>query len=124
MVIGAEPSAPRDGGNASHDAGRSVGRAGRDVGGGGGDRPLRIERCRLPSGTSYWRWLCRWCGEFGGGRGHPDTLGRALRHCTEHPEHPSSLVPGVLCSQRLPRPLAHLPGATRYDRLVSAQHGR
>ena len=39
-------------------------------------------------------------GEYGGGRHHPDAVSRAMRHCAEHPEHRSSLLPPTLCRQR------------------------
>lgn len=87
---------------------------------------MRVDRCRPGTGVPYWRWRCRWCGDFGGGRDHGDTFTRALRHCTEHPYHPSSLVPGTRCAQHWPifgihRPPDTAPLPTVYDQLVAAQ---
>jgi hypothetical protein len=98
---------------------------------GGAERLLRVHRSRPAAGAVYWRWHCRFCGEYGGGQDHPDTLSRALRHCAEHPYHPSSLVPGSRCAQVWPLPVP-VPEATIgppeeaetgtvYDRLVAAQ---
>lgn len=63
-------------------------------------RPLRVSLSRPGVGPAYWRWDCRRCGEYGGGAYHADALGRALRHCAEHPEHRSALLPPVRCRQR------------------------
>ena len=62
--------------------------------------PLKIRRFEGDDGLSFWRWDCGNCGEYGGGRHHPDAVSRAMRHCAEHPEHRSSLLPPVLCRQR------------------------
>ena len=62
--------------------------------------PLRIRRHFSDEGQPFWRWDCETCGEYGGGRHHPDAVTRAMRHCAEHPEHRSSLLPPVLCRQR------------------------
>ena len=59
-----------------------------------------VRRCHPEDGPSYWRWDCRRCGEYGGGRSHRDAVGRATRHCTEHPHHRASLLPPVRCRQR------------------------
>jgi hypothetical protein len=84
-----------------------------------------VHRSRPPTGATYWRWHCRWCGEYGGGQGHHDALSRALRHCAEHPYHLSSLVPGSRCAQRWPLlavgPLEPTREPTVYDQLVAAQ---
>jgi hypothetical protein len=58
---------------------------------------LKIRRCEPEDGPAFWRWDCAMCGEYGGGRHHPDAITRALRHCGEHPEHRSSLLPPVRC---------------------------
>jgi hypothetical protein len=58
---------------------------------------LRIRRCLPEEGPAFWRWDCSRCGEYGGGRHHFDAVARAMRHCTEHPEHRSSLLPPVRC---------------------------
>jgi hypothetical protein len=58
---------------------------------------LRIRRCEPDEGPAFWRWDCARCGEYGGGRHHFDAVSRAMRHCTEHPEHRSSLLPPVRC---------------------------
>lgn len=63
-------------------------------------RPLRVARSRPEVGPGYWRWDCRRCGEYGGGADRADALGRALRHCAEHPEHPSALLPPLRCRAR------------------------
>ena len=62
--------------------------------------PLRIRRHLSDEGQPFWRWDCLDCGEYGGGRHHPDAMTRAMRHCTEHPDHRSSLLPPALCRQR------------------------
>jgi len=62
--------------------------------------PLKIRRYEAEDGPAFWRWDCASCGEYGGGRHHPDAVARALRHCAEHPEHRSSLLPPALCRQR------------------------
>jgi hypothetical protein len=62
--------------------------------------PLRIRRHLSEEGVPFWRWDCESCGEYGGGRHHPDAVSRAMRHCAEHPEHRSSLLPPALCRQR------------------------
>jgi hypothetical protein len=59
-----------------------------------------VRRCHPGDGPSYWRWDCRRCGEYGGGRSHPDAITRATRHCGEHPQHRSSLLQPVRCRQR------------------------
>ena len=61
---------------------------------------LRIRRHESDEGPAYWRWDCARCGEYGGGRHHPDAVNRALRHCAEHPEHRSSLLPPSRCRER------------------------
>jgi hypothetical protein len=61
---------------------------------------LRIRRQESGEGPAYWRWDCGRCGEYGGGRHHPDAVSRALRHCAEHPEHRSSLLPPTRCRER------------------------
>lgn len=60
---------------------------------------LKIRRCRPVEGPAFWRWDCAMCGEYGGGRHHPDAVSRAMRHCAEHPEHRSSLLPPVRCRE-------------------------
>jgi hypothetical protein len=62
--------------------------------------PLKIRRYASDDGPAFWRWDCSQCGEYGGGRHHPDAVTRALRHCTEHPEHKSSLLPPARCRER------------------------
>ena len=62
--------------------------------------PLRIRRHFSDEGQPFWRWDCETCGEYGGGRHHPDAVTRAMRHCGEHPDHPSSLLPPAVCRQR------------------------
>lgn len=69
--------------------------------------PLRIRRHLAEEGPAYWRWDCASCGEYGGGRHHPDAITRAMRHCTEHPEHRSSLLPPARCRQPDPRMPVH-----------------
>lgn len=60
---------------------------------------LKIRRCIPDDGPAFWRWDCARCGEYGGGRHHPDAMTRAMRHCGEHPEHRSSLLPPVRCRE-------------------------
>jgi hypothetical protein len=62
--------------------------------------PLKIRRFLSDEGPAFWRWDCGNCGEYGGGRHHSDAVTRAMRHCAEHPEHRSSLLPPLLCRQR------------------------
>ncbi|MEV4349583.1 hypothetical protein AB0J83_34410 [Actinoplanes sp. NPDC049596] len=62
--------------------------------------PLKIRRYPSDEGPAFWRWDCGNCGEYGGGRHHSDAVTRAMRHCAEHPEHRSSLLPPLLCRQR------------------------
>ena len=62
--------------------------------------PLKIRRFPSEDGPAFWRWDCANCGEYGGGRHHSDAINRATRHCAEHPEHRSSLLPPMLCKQR------------------------
>ena len=61
---------------------------------------LRIRRHESDEGPAFWRWDCARCGEYGGGRHHSDAVSRALRHCAEHPEHRSSLLPPARCRER------------------------
>ena len=61
---------------------------------------LRIRRYESDEGPAFWRWDCARCGEYGGGRHHPDAVTRALRHCAEHPDHRSSLLPPSRCRER------------------------
>ena len=61
---------------------------------------LKIRRFPSDDGPGFWRWDCARCGEYGGGRHHSDAINRATRHCVEHPEHRSSLLPPMLCKQR------------------------
>jgi len=69
---------------------------------------LRIRRHESSDeGPAYWRWDCARCGEYGGGRHHPDAVSRALRHCSEHPEHRSSLLPPARCRERSRQPAVH-----------------
>ena len=69
--------------------------------------PLRIRRHDSDDGPAYWRWDCAGCGEYGGGRHHPDAITRAMRHCAEHPHHRSSLLPPAKCRQPDPRLPVH-----------------
>ncbi|BCJ54330.1 hypothetical protein Asp14428_58050 [Actinoplanes sp. NBRC 14428] len=69
--------------------------------------PLRIRRQESEDGPAYWRWDCAGCGEYGGGRHHRDAVSRAMRHCAEHPEHRSSLLPPVRCRERDHRLAVH-----------------
>ncbi|OJF11304.1 hypothetical protein [Couchioplanes caeruleus] len=69
--------------------------------------PLRIRRHDSDEGPAYWRWDCASCGEYGGGRHHPDAVSRAMRHCAEHPEHGSSLLPPARCRERDHRLAVH-----------------
>jgi hypothetical protein len=62
--------------------------------------PLKIRKYDADDGPAYWRWDCGQCGEYGGGRHHVDAVTRAMRHCGEHPEHRSSLLPPALCRQQ------------------------
>lgn len=62
--------------------------------------PLKIRRHDSEEGPAYWRWDCANCGEYGGGRHHRDAVSRAMRHCSEHPEHRSSLLPPARCRER------------------------
>jgi hypothetical protein len=62
--------------------------------------PLKIRRFPSEDGPAFWRWDCANCGEYGGGRHHSDAINRATRHCAEHPDHRSSLLPPMLCRQR------------------------
>jgi hypothetical protein len=62
--------------------------------------PLKIRKFDGEDGPAFWRWDCANCGEYGGGRHHEDAVSRAMRHCAEHPEHRSSLLPPTLCRQR------------------------
>jgi len=71
--------------------------------------PLRIRRHESEDGPAYWRWDCASCGEYGGGRHHPDAVTRAIRHCAEHPEHRSSLLPPLRCRQNETRILPAHP---------------
>ena len=61
--------------------------------------PLKIRRFEAEDGPAFWRWDCANCGEYGGGRHHTDAVLRAVRHCREHPEHGSSLLPPMRCRQ-------------------------
>ena len=69
--------------------------------------PLKIRRREAEDGSAYWRWDCDSCGEYGGGRHHSDAVSRAMRHCGEHPEHRSSLVPPSRCRERDHRLAVH-----------------
>jgi hypothetical protein len=69
--------------------------------------PLKIRRREAEDGSAYWRWDCDSCGEYGGGRHHRDAVTRAMRHCVEHPEHRSSLVPPSRCRERDHRLAVH-----------------
>jgi hypothetical protein len=62
--------------------------------------PMKIRRHESDEGIAFWRWDCMQCGEYGGGRHHPDAVTRATRHCAEHPGHRSSLLPPLRCRQR------------------------
>jgi len=61
--------------------------------------PLKIRRFESDEGPAFWRWDCSRCGEYGGGRHHPDAISRATRHCAEHPQHRSSLLPPTRCRE-------------------------
>ena len=61
---------------------------------------LKIRRHESDEGPAFWRWDCARCGEYGGGRHHTDAVHRALRHCAEHPDHRSSLLPPTRCRER------------------------
>jgi hypothetical protein len=69
--------------------------------------PLRIRRYESADGPAFWRWDCSQCGEYGGGRHHPDAITRAMRHCGEHPEHRSSLLPPARCRRETGAVTAH-----------------
>ena len=69
--------------------------------------PLKIRRHESEDGPAYWRWDCESCGEYGGGRHHSDAITRAMRHCGEHPEHRSSLLPPTRCRERDNRLAVH-----------------
>jgi hypothetical protein len=69
--------------------------------------PLAIRRYASDEGAAFWRWDCAQCGEYGGGRHHPDAIARALRHCREHPQHRSSLLPPARCRQEPTQVLVH-----------------
>jgi hypothetical protein len=69
--------------------------------------PLKIRRHESEDGPAYWRWDCDSCGEYGGGRHHSDAITRAMRHCGEHPEHRSSLLPPSRCRERDHRLAVH-----------------
>jgi hypothetical protein len=60
---------------------------------------LKIRRFPSDDGPGFWRWDCARCGEYGGGRHHPDAITRAMRHCGEHPDHRSSLLPPTRCRE-------------------------
>jgi hypothetical protein len=60
---------------------------------------LKIRRHAAEDGPAYWRWDCARCGEYGGGRHHTDAISRAMRHCAEHPQHRSSLLPPMRCRE-------------------------
>jgi hypothetical protein len=61
---------------------------------------LKVRRVEADEGPAFWRWDCARCGEYGGGRHHRDAISRAVRHCAEHPEHRSSLLPPTRCRER------------------------
>ncbi|UQU65920.1 hypothetical protein COUCH_06315 [Couchioplanes caeruleus] len=69
--------------------------------------PLKIRRHDSDEGPAFWRWDCGNCGEYGGGRHHSDAVSRAMRHCAEHPEHRSSLLPPARCRERDHRLAVH-----------------
>jgi hypothetical protein len=71
--------------------------------------PMKIRRYESDEGPAFWRWDCSRCGEYGGGRHHSDAMTRALRHCAEHPEHRSSLLPPMRCAEdrEPPAPVVH-----------------
>jgi len=69
--------------------------------------PLKIRRFEADEGPAFWRWDCARCGEYGGGRHHRDAITRAIRHCSEHPEHRSSLLPPTRCREHAPRAAVH-----------------
>jgi len=66
--------------------------------------PLKIRRFVGEDGPAFWRWDCFQCGEYGGGRHHGDAVTRAMRHCAEHPQHRSSLLPPARCRQSADAP--------------------
>ena len=76
---------------------------------------LTIRRCEPDEGPAFWRWDCTMCGEYGGGRHHPDAVSRAMRHCGEHPEHRSSLLPPVRCRRPEGRPAPLHPALFAVD---------
>ncbi|MET0423366.1 MAG: hypothetical protein ABW046_05800 [Actinoplanes sp.] len=94
QIIGAEPRRPLEPPPAAAMPGILA--AAREEAG----APLKIRRHEAEDGPAFWRWDCANCGEYGGGRHHRDAVSRALRHCGEHPQHPSSLLPPTLCRQR------------------------
>ena len=61
--------------------------------------PLKIRRFLSDDGPAFWGWDCANSGEYGGRRHQSDAILRAMRHCTAHPEHRSSLLPPLLCRQ-------------------------
>ena len=61
---------------------------------------LTIRRHQSDEGPAFWRWDCSRCGEYGGGRHHSDAVTRAMRHCSEHPQHRSALLPPTRCRER------------------------
>jgi hypothetical protein len=69
--------------------------------------PLKIRRYATSEVPAFWRWDCARCGEYGGGRHHPDAVSRAMRHCAEHPEHRSSLLPPTKCRELQARVAVH-----------------
>ena len=69
--------------------------------------PLKIRKFDGEDGPAFWRWDCANCGEYGGGRHHSDAVNRAMRHCSEHPQHRSSLLPPTRCRERESAPPAH-----------------
>jgi hypothetical protein len=69
--------------------------------------PLKIRRFESDDGPAFWRWDCAQCGEYGGGRHHPDAMTRAMRHCSEHPQHRSSLLPPMRCREHAAQAAVH-----------------
>ncbi|MFI5931695.1 hypothetical protein [Actinoplanes sp. NPDC051494] len=94
-IIGQASRAERDAPAGSPSVRRSV------------EPPLTIRRFESEDGPAYWRWDCAGCGEYGGGRHHPDAITRAMRHCAEHPGHSSSLLPPARCRDRDSRLSVH-----------------
>lgn len=86
-------------------------------------RPLRVRRYESDEGPAYWRWDCSRCGEYGGGRHHSDAITRALRHCAEHPEHRSSLLPPKRCRALKVVPLHPMLFAVDDDQSAVVDHG-